>query len=85
VPPGSEDVVIASAGGATTSDRVTVFVCTGLDESETEKVRLLVPLAVGFPEITPVDAARLSPEGRVPELIDQVYGLLPPVAFSVVL
>ena len=85
MPPGSDDVVIVRVTGATTSDRVTVLVCTGLDESATEKVKLLVPLAVGFPEITPVDAARLSPAGRVPEVRDQVYGLVPPVAFSVVL
>ena len=44
-----------------------------------------MPLAVGFPEITPVDAVRLSPDGSEPELTDQVYGLLPPSALSVVL
>jgi hypothetical protein len=86
-PEGSDDdVVIASTGGATTSDRVTdLAVCCGLDESVTEKVKLLVPIAVGVPEITPVDAAKLSPAGRVPEASVQVYGLMPPVAFSVVL
>jgi hypothetical protein len=84
VPPGSDDVVIARVGGATTSDSVTDLFCTGVDESATEKVRLLVPLAVGFPEIPPVDA-RLSPAGIVPEVSVQVYGLVPPVAFSVVL
>jgi hypothetical protein len=72
VPAGSDVVVIASAGGATTSDRVTDLVCTGLEESATEKVKLLVPLTVGFPEITPVDAARLSPVGSVPEVSVQL-------------
>jgi hypothetical protein len=72
VPAGRDDVEIASGGGATTSDRETTLVCTGLDESATVKVKLAVPLAVGFPEITPVDAARLSPAGRVPVVRDQV-------------
>jgi hypothetical protein len=60
-PEGKDDVVTASAKGATTSVRVTDFVCTGLDESATLKVKLAEPLAVGCPEMIPVDAARLSP------------------------
>jgi len=72
VPEGSDDVVIESAVGATTSDRVTALLCAGLDESTTLKVKLVVPLAVGLPEIIPVDDARLSPDGSVPEVRDHV-------------
>jgi hypothetical protein len=53
------------------SDRVTDLVCTGLDESATLKVRLVVPTAVGVPEIVPDDAAKLSPAGSVPLVMDQ--------------
>jgi hypothetical protein len=35
-------------------------------------VKLDVPLAVGVPEIRPVLEARLSPAGRLPEVMDQV-------------
>lgn len=72
MPEGSDDVVIERAVGATTSDRVTALLCAGLDESTTLKVKLVVLLAVGFPEIIPVDAASPSPDGRVPEVRDHV-------------
>jgi hypothetical protein len=42
-----------------------------------------VAAVVGVPEITPVDATRLNPAGNEPELIDQVYGVVPPLACSV--
>jgi hypothetical protein len=77
-PEGKDDVVTVRAKGATTSVRVTDFVCgAGLDESVTVKVKLLELLVVGWPEMIPVDAARLSPagrlpEGRLPEVRDQV-------------
>jgi hypothetical protein len=66
----------------TASDRVIDFVCMGLDESVTLKVRLAVPTAVGVPEMVPVAAARLRPAGSVPLVRDQVYGVVPPVALS---
>ena len=47
-------------------------------------VKLLVPDAVGVPEIVP-EPNSVSPEGRTPEANDQVYGLTPPVAASVAL
>jgi hypothetical protein len=85
-PDGKDDVVIASANGVTASVNVTDFVCgVGLDESATLKVKLVELLAVGCPEMIPVDAARLSPAGRLPELTVQVYLPLPPVALSVAL
>ena len=47
-------------------------VWAGLLLSLTVALKLDVPLAVGVPEITPVVAARLSPAGRLPEVIDHV-------------
>jgi hypothetical protein len=46
--------------------------CTGLLLSDTDTVKLDVPLVVGVPEITPVADARVSPAGRVPDEIDHV-------------
>ena len=40
--------------------------------SLTVAVKLDVPLAVGVPEMIPVVAAKVSPAGRLPEVIDQV-------------
>jgi hypothetical protein len=72
VPAGSEAEIVnaGGAGAAMTSDRVTDLVCTGLDESVAVKVGLVLLLAVGLPEMIPVDASRLSPLGSV--LLDQV-------------
>ena len=55
-----------------TSERVTDFVCVGEPESATAVVKVAVPLAVGVPEIRPVDVFRLSPAGRLPERKDQL-------------
>ena len=40
------------------------------------------PVVVGVPEITPLEIS-VSPAGSVPEAIDQVYGVVPPVAIRV--
>jgi hypothetical protein len=71
--------VIAKAIGAITIDRVTGLLSAGLDESATATVKDAVPLAVGVPEIRPVDVFRLSPAGRLPEIKDQLYGAVPPL------
>jgi hypothetical protein len=42
-------------------------------------------VAVGVPVIAPVDVFSDRPAGRVPEVRDQVYGVVPPVAASVAL
>jgi hypothetical protein len=60
------------ADGATTSETVVDTLCAGLAESETLTVKLKLPTAVGVPVIIPVAAARLSPDGRLPEVIDQL-------------
>lgn len=72
VPEGRLDVVIARAAlGATTIERLTDLVCAGLSASATVAVKLDVPLVVGVPEIKPVLEDRLSPAGRLPEVMDQ--------------
>jgi hypothetical protein len=47
-------------------------VATALAESITFAVKLDVPPVPGVPLMTPVEALRLSPVGREPEVIDQV-------------
>ncbi len=55
-----------------TSERVTDLVCAGEPASAMAAVKVAVPLAVGVPEIRPVEVFRLSPAGRLPEMKDQV-------------
>ena len=45
-------------------------------------VKLLVPVPVGVPEITPVLAFSDKPVGKEPEVIDHVYGVVPPLTCS---
>jgi hypothetical protein len=40
--------------------------------SDTLAVKLDVPVVVGVPDIVPVVAARVNPDGRVPDVIDQL-------------
>jgi hypothetical protein len=53
--------------------------------SATCTVKLLVPVALAVPEITPVLCASESPAGRAPEATVQVYGVTPPLAANVAL
>jgi hypothetical protein len=73
-------VVTASAAVASATERVngTLAVWEGELESVAFTVTENLPLVVGVPEITPF--ARLSPDGRLPEVIDQAYGAVPPFA-----
>jgi hypothetical protein len=48
-------------------------------------VTLYVPAVDGVPEIVPVLVPRPRPVGSNPLVIDQVYGVVPPVAASVAL
>ena len=59
--------------------RLSVTVAVSELASLTRTVKLLVPVPVGVPEITPVPGARANPAGKVPEMIDQVYGGVPPM------
>jgi hypothetical protein len=65
---------MASGVPVATSERVIVAVVVwdGEPASLTDTPKEKLPLAVGVPEIRPVEGARLSPAGRVPEEIDQV-------------
>lgn len=63
---------VGAVAAATKIEVAAEFVSTGLLLSWTVAVKLYVPLAEGVPEITPVVAARVRPEGRLPEVIDQV-------------
>jgi hypothetical protein len=74
--------LIAKGVPAATTESVTVAVVVWAGEPASLRVtpKEKFPLPVGFPEMIPVDAAKLSPSGRVPEVIDQVYGAVPPVA-----
>jgi hypothetical protein len=62
-----------------------VTVRGGLAESVSWSVKLLVPMAVGVPEITPVLEFRVSPAGSEPLMMDQVNGLTAPEADTVAL
>lgn len=82
VPEGSVAVIVNAGGAAaaTTIERLTDLVCAGLPASVTVAVKLVVPVAVGAPEISPVAGVRASPAGRLPVVMDQAYGVVPPLA-----
>ena len=84
VPPGSDVVVIAGGCAAAATAMLNAFVAVLFAASVTCTVNDTVPAVVGVPEITPVDEARLNPAGKAPALIDQLYGVVPPLACSVV-
>jgi hypothetical protein len=84
VPLGKELVVIVIEGDALTV-RLNDFVAVNELASVTRTVKLLAPVPVGVPEIAPVLDPSPSPPGKAPETIDQVYGVVPPVAATVAL
>jgi hypothetical protein len=58
-------------------------VCPGLPASLTWTVKLTVPVAVGIPVIAPLLGLSVKPTGRVPLIMDQVYGVIPPLASNI--
>ena len=48
--------------------------------SATVTLKLLVPRAVGIPVIAPVEVFSCKPVGKLPTVIDQVRGAVPPLA-----
>jgi hypothetical protein len=62
----------ANALGATTIVVVAEVTWAGLLLSVTASVKVEVPLAVGTPEIAPVDSERVSPGGSLPEITAHV-------------
>jgi hypothetical protein len=63
---------MTSEDGVTTIAVLADVVWAGLLLSFTAAMKVEVPLAVGVPEITPVDSARVSPAGNAPEAIDHL-------------
>lgn len=43
-------------------------------------VKLKVPAVVGVPVMAPVLALSVSPAGSAPELMEKLYGVVPPLA-----
>jgi hypothetical protein len=76
---------MVSGAAAMTNEIVADLVCTGLEESVTVAVTFTVIAVVGVPEMMPVVVARVSPAGRLPEVMDQLYGVAPPLAVRVAL
>lgn len=77
-----EVIVSGGIAAVTVKETLPVAVCRTALESLTVTEIGKLPLAVGVPEIAPVLALRLSPAGRLPEVIDQTNGAVPPVAVS---
>jgi hypothetical protein len=69
VPFGNEAVVIE---GEVATVMPSVFVATRELASVTCTVKVLVPVPVGFPEITPVLEANVNPAGKLPTVMDHV-------------
>lgn len=70
--PLGNDVVVIESVALIVMLRFAVAVCAGELESVTLAVKLKEPVLVGVPEIWPVLAFRLSPFGRLPELMENV-------------
>ncbi len=70
---------MARAGQVMTIERALVAVAATL--SVTRTVKLNVPAAVGVPVIAPA-LERDSPVGSDPTVTAQVYGTVPPLAFT---
>jgi hypothetical protein len=84
VPPGRDAVVTVGGCAAAATVILKAFVPVLFAASFTCTVNDPVPAAVGVPEIMPVEATRLNPAGNVPTLTLQLYGVVPPLACSVV-
>lgn len=72
--------MIFNRRGATTNVIGTDVFWLGFPPSDTVATKFEVPLAVSVPEISPVVGFRLKPTGRLPDVIDQAYAGVPPLA-----
>lgn len=81
VPTGPKDGLRALITAATTM--LSGWVAVMLSASVTCTVKLLVPSTVGVPVIAPVLLFSDRPAGKLPALIDQVEGVVPPLAANV--
>ena len=87
-PDGTEALVICTPVTAAATVRVNDLVAVsafgfGVVESVTLAVKLKEPDAVGVPEIAPAEDS-VRPPGSAPELMLQLYGVVPPLAASVI-
>jgi hypothetical protein len=85
-PDGTDVVVICTAATAAATVRVNDLVAVsavGLVESVTLAVKLKEPDAVGVPEMVPAED-NVRPPGKAPEPMLQLYGVVPPLAASVI-
>jgi hypothetical protein len=84
ITPAGSDAVVTDKAGFTTMLRLAVAVlAVGVSESVTVTVKLEVPAVVGVPDITPVEALRIRPAGKLPVVTAHEYGVMPPVACKV--
>ena len=65
-------MVIEGDEGAALTVMLSDFVAVSALASVTFTVKVLVPVPVGVPEITPVVDASANPTGKVPEVTDQL-------------
>ena len=71
--PFAKELVVMFTTDSIVKLSVCVAVCAvGVVESVTCIVKFDVPVALGVPEMTPVEAAKLKPAGRDPELMLQL-------------
>lgn len=77
-------VVVMVNGAIMVIVKPCVAVTAGLSLSATLAVKVLVPVAVGVPEMTPA-VLMDKPAGSAPEDMVNVYGAIPPEAARVVL
>ena len=80
-PPGNVGVVIVSVAVAACTVIDSLAEATCCAASCTCTVNEDVPAVVGVPLICP-ELPSVKPAGREPELTDQLYGVLPPLAAS---
>lgn len=77
-------MVTGETAAATVRVKDLVAVCAvGVVESVTFAVKVNEPDAVGVPEIVPPEES-VKPPGKAPELMLQLYGVVPPLDASVV-
>jgi hypothetical protein len=76
-------VVIVMFVATVTTVSVRVLSAVAPPVSVTLKVSEAVPAAVGVPAMTPVEELSESPAGRVPDVMLQVSGDVPPLAANV--
>ncbi len=77
MPLGSEVVVMLGVAELMTAEKLWLVVTGGVLLSATFTVKLKFPVPAGVPLIDPLEGLKLSPGGRLPPLIDQVYGRTP--------